>query len=40
MTNINSQKYTQSKYSRRYSPCHPLAKYAVSQIDTLELHAP
>ena len=34
MLNKNSD---QSKYTRRYSPRHPLAKYAVSQIDKLEL---
>ncbi len=34
MLNKNSD---QSKYTRRYSPRHPLAKYAVSRIDKLEL---
>ncbi|WP_201555531.1 hypothetical protein [Psychrobacter sp. 72-O-c] len=34
MLNKNSD---QSKYTCRYSPRHPLAKYAVSQIDKLEL---
>ncbi|WP_296243274.1 MULTISPECIES: hypothetical protein [unclassified Psychrobacter] len=26
-----------SKYTRRYLPCHPLAQYAITQIDILEL---
>lgn len=39
MSNINSQNSEQSKYSRRYTPRHPLAKYAVSQIDKLKLRA-
>ncbi len=29
----------QSKYTRRYHPRHPLAQYAITQIDTLELRA-
>lgn len=37
MSNINSKNSEQSKYSRRYSPRHPLAKHAVSQIAKLEL---
>lgn len=28
-----------SKYTRRYCPRHPLAQYAILQIDTLELRA-
>lgn len=28
-----------SKYTRRYHPRHPLAQYAITQIDTLELRA-
>jgi len=39
MSNIKSQNSDQSKYSRRYSPRHPLAKYAVSQIGKLQLRA-
>lgn len=36
---FNTMKYTvnQSKYTRRYHPRHPLAQYAVNQIDILEL---
>ena len=29
----------QSKYTRRYRPCHTLAQYAITQIDALELRA-
>ena len=29
----------QSKYTRRYHPRHPLAQYAITQIDMLELRA-
>lgn len=29
----------QSKYTRRYHPSHPLAQYAITQIDMLELRA-
>lgn len=39
MPNIESQNSHQSKYTRRYSPRHALAKYAVGQIDKLELRA-
>lgn len=36
---FNTMKHivNQSKYTRRYHPCHPLAQYAVNQIDILEL---
>lgn len=34
-----SQSANQSKYTRRYHPRHPLAQYAITQIDTLELCA-
>lgn len=39
MSNIKSQNTTHLKYTNRYSPRHPLAKYAVSQIGKLELRA-
>ncbi len=39
MSNIKVQYSEQSKYTRRYTPRHPLAKYAVSQIGKLELRA-
>jgi len=34
-----SQSANPSKYTRRYHPRHPLAQYAITQIDTLELCA-
>lgn len=34
-----SQSAHPSKYTRRYQPCHPLAQYAITQIDILELRA-
>ena len=34
-----SQSANQSKYTRRYHPRHPLAQYAITQIETLELCA-
>jgi hypothetical protein len=36
---FNTKSYTanQSKYTRRYRPCHPLAQYAVNQIEALKL---
>ena len=34
-----SQSTHPSKYTRRYQPCHPLAQYAITQIDILELRA-
>ncbi|WP_203226577.1 hypothetical protein [Psychrobacter sp. P2G3] len=34
-----SHSTNQSKYTRRYHPRHPLAQYAITQIDTLELRA-
>lgn len=34
-----SQSTNLSKYTRRYHPRHPLAQYAITQIDTLELCA-
>ena len=37
MSNMNRQNLTYSKYTSRYSPCHPLAKHAVSQIIKLAL---
>lgn len=39
MSNINSQNFKNSKYTYRYTPRHPLAKYAISQIGKLELEA-
>lgn len=39
MSHIKSQKLSHSKYSRRYSPRHPIAKYAVSQIEKGQLRA-
>ena len=39
MSNIKSQNTTHLKYTSRYSPRHPLAKYAVSQIGKLALRA-
>ena len=39
MSNINSRHTIHSKYTKRYSPHHPLAKCAVSQIGKLELRA-
>ena len=39
MSNIKSQNTTHLKYTKRYSPRHPLAKYAVSQIGKLGLRA-
>lgn len=37
MFNIMSHTAKPSKYTRRYHPRHPLAQYAVNQIDTLKL---
>ncbi len=37
MFNIMSHIANPSKYTRRYHPRHPLAQYAVNQIDTLKL---
>ena len=34
-----SHSTNQSKYTRRYHPRHPLAQYAITQIDMLELRA-
>ena len=39
MSNINSQNTTDFKYTNRYTPRHPLATYAVSQIGKLQLRA-
>lgn len=39
MSNLKSQNTTHLKYTSRYSPRHPLAKYAVSQIGKLALRA-
>ena len=36
MSHINSQNLTPSKYTHRYTPRHPLAKEAVSQIEKCE----
>ena len=38
---FNTMNYTvnQSPYTRRYHPRHPLAQYAINQIDTLELRS-
>ncbi len=35
-----SHSSSQSKYTRRYHPCHPLAQYLISQIETMQLCAP
>ena len=35
-----SQSTSQSKYTRRYHPRHPLAQYLISQIETMQLRAP
>ena len=34
-----SQSAQPSKFTRRFQPCHPLAKYVIAQIDVLELRA-
>ncbi|AMN49383.1 hypothetical protein [Psychrobacter sp. P2G3] len=39
MSDIKAQYSEQSKYTHRYTPRHPLAEYAVSQIGKLELRA-
>lgn len=39
MSNTARHTTNQSKYTRRYRPRHPLAQYAITQIDTLELRA-
>ena len=39
VSNFTSHATNQSKYTRRYHPRHPLAQYAVNQIDTLELRS-
>lgn len=36
MSHINSQNLTPSKYTHRYTPRHPLAKEAISQIEKCE----
>ncbi|MDN3399769.1 hypothetical protein QL919_13640 [Psychrobacter sp. APC 3426] len=35
-----SHSSSQSKYTRRYHPRHPLAQYLISQIETMQLRAP
>ncbi len=39
MSNIKTQYSEQLKYTHRYTPHHPLAEYAVSQIGKLKLRA-
>ena len=39
MSYINRENATHYKYTHRYTPRHPLAKYAVSQIEKSELRA-
>jgi len=37
LSNITSRAVSQSVYTCRYRPCHPLAQYIINQINTLQM---